>query len=104
LPIYCAAAAISAIGGPMKDVPLSTLRQLLIPSRDLGASMRATFASSCAGLLASLLIMPSLCKLMGADFVMLVCGLAFVGMGVVGLLRFGDRAAMVNLTSHSAVP
>jgi len=88
LAAYCAASAFSALGGPMKDVPLTTLRQMLVPAADFGASMRATLIVSVIGLLIAMLLMPRLCNEIGPDAVVVVCGACWIGMGAIGLQRF----------------
>jgi MFS family permease len=86
LPGFAAAAAVGAIGGPMKDIPLAVLRQTRLHQSDLAAGMRAYMAMSSAGTLLAMLLTPGAIGLIGAAPVVVGCGLAYLGAGALGLL------------------
>ncbi len=90
LPGLMAASALSAIGGPMKDIPMAVLRQTRIAPADMGAAMRAIMAATSAGTLAALLLVPGLIASVGLLPVIIGCGGVVVAVGVVALGLFSD--------------
>jgi MFS family permease len=88
LPGLMAAAAISAIGGPMKDIPMAVLRQTRLQPADLAAAMRAYMAATSSGTLIALLVVPSLIAFAGLLPVILACGMAVVAVGITALTLF----------------
>jgi hypothetical protein len=85
-----ASAALSAIGGPMKDIPMAVLRQTRLAPADMGAAMRALMAVNSAGTLAALLLAPSLTASVGVLPVIVGCGAVVVAVAVVALGLFAD--------------
>jgi hypothetical protein len=83
-----AAAALGAISGPMKDIPVAVLRQTRLDPTDMGAAMRAYMAMANAGALAAMLAAPSLVAGLGVPTVLALCSLVFLVTGVAGLWRF----------------
>ena len=92
LPAFCAAAAIGAVGGPMQDIMVATLRQTELPRADIAAAVRAFILVNNLGLLLTLAIAPSLFDAIGVAPAMLLCGAAYAGAGVAGLWRFGFKS------------
>ncbi len=90
LPGLMASAALSAIGGPMKDIPMAVLRQTRLAPADMGAAMRALMAVNSAGTLAALLLAPSLTASVGVLPVIVGCGAVVVAVAVVALGLFAD--------------
>ena len=88
LPALAGAAALSAIGGPMRDIPLAVMRQTRLRPADVPAGMRAYMAASGAGLLVVMLLAPVAVTLGGTVAVILACGAVYLAIGVVGLVRF----------------
>jgi hypothetical protein len=88
LPAFCAAAAIGAAGGPMQDIMVATLRQTELPRADIAAAVRAFIVVNNLGMLATLAVAPSLFDAIGVAPSVLLCGAAYVGVGVTGLVRF----------------
>jgi DHA3 family macrolide efflux protein-like MFS transporter len=86
-PALAAAAAVSGIGGPLKDIPFATMRQMLIPLPDIAAAMRAYLIMSYSGVLAAMLIAPAACALLGPAPVILVCGVVYFLVAAIGVLR-----------------
>ena len=90
LPCFMAAAGLGAIGGPMSDVTIATLRQLLLATGDMAAAMRAYMVMTNAGALLGMLLAPTLARAIGAPAMVTLCGAAIVLIGVTGLLRHRD--------------
>jgi MFS transporter, DHA3 family, macrolide efflux protein len=86
LPGLAAAAALGAIGGPMKDIPLAVLRQTRLSPADVAAGMRAYMASNSAGTLLAMLLTPGAVALVGVVPVVSACGGAYIAVGIVGLV------------------
>jgi hypothetical protein len=89
LPCFMAAAAVSAIGGPMQDIVVATLRQTDLPRQDLPAAVRAFIVSSQGGALVALALAPLLFRMAGAASGVMLCGAAIVAVAVAGLIRDG---------------
>jgi len=95
LPALMASAALSAIGGPMKDIPMAVLRQTRVPPADMGAAMRAYMSATSAGTLVALLLVPSLIAAVGVVPVIIGCGSVVIAVGGVALGRFSDWSESV---------
>jgi hypothetical protein len=98
LPAIVAAAAVGAIGGPMKDIPVAVLRQTRLDRGDVAAGMRAYMASSGAGTLVAMLLAPVTVTAAGVVPAIIVCGVVYLCVGAVGLIRF---ATWIDLGSPS---
>jgi hypothetical protein len=85
LPGLVMAAAVGAVGGPMKDIPLAVLRQTRLRPADMAAGMRAYMAASSAGTLLAMLLTPSAIALAGVVPVIVACGVTYLVVGAVGL-------------------
>ena len=90
LPGLMAAAALGAAGGPMKDIPVAVLRQTRLSPADIGAAMRAYMAVTNTGLVAAMLLVPSLIGAIGVPAVLIACGVSYLVIGLVGLRQFAD--------------
>jgi DHA3 family macrolide efflux protein-like MFS transporter len=86
LPGLAAAAALGAIGGPMKDIPVAVLRQTRLGPADVAAGMRAYMASNSAGMLLAMLLAPRMMGLAGVMPVVVGCGAGYIVVGAVGLM------------------
>jgi hypothetical protein len=95
LPALMASAALSAIGGPMKDIPMAVLRQTRVAPADMGAAMRAYIAATSAGTLAALLLVPSLIAAFGMLPVIIGCGGVVVAVGGLALGLFSNWSESV---------
>ena len=89
LPLFCACAALSAIGGPMQDITTATLRQTVLPRGDLAAGVRAFMVVNALGMLVTLLGAPAVIGRIDPAGGLLLCGGAALAVGVVGWIRFG---------------
>lgn len=83
------AAALSAVGGPMKDVPVATLRQIALPRADIAAAMRAYLVMNYAGQLVAMLLAPTIFSRLGVPPVIIACGALIAGLGLLGLALHG---------------
>jgi hypothetical protein len=92
LPAFCAAAAISALGGPMQDIMVATLRQTELPAADIAAAVRTFAVVGNLGLLATLAMAPTLFVLLGVPPAVLLCGATYVGVGGLGLMLFRNAS------------
>ncbi len=88
LPGLMGAAALGAVGGPMKDIPVAVLRQTRLRPADMAAGMRAYMAASSAGMLAAMLVVPAALRSLGTVPVVLACGAIIFALGVIGLARY----------------
>jgi DHA3 family macrolide efflux protein-like MFS transporter len=88
LPGLMGAAALGALGGPMKDIPVAVLRQTRLRPADMAAGMRAYMAASSAGMLAAMLVVPAALRSLGIVPVILACAAIIFALGVIGLARY----------------
>lgn len=89
LPCFMAMAGLAAIGGPMSDVTIATLRQTLLDEADMAAAMRAYMVMNNLGLLVGMALAPALFRALGVPAGVMLCGAAIVLVGLTGLLRHG---------------
>jgi DHA3 family macrolide efflux protein-like MFS transporter len=85
LPGLATAAALGAIGGPMKDIPLAVLRQTRLRPADMAAGMRAYMAATSTGTLLAMLLAPTAIALAGAVPIIIACGAIYIALGLLGL-------------------
>lgn len=89
LPCFMAAAGFAAIGGPMSDITIATLRQTLLDEADMAAAMRAYMVMNNLGLLVGMALAPAVFRAVGVPAGVMLCGAAIVVTGLTGLLRHG---------------
>ena len=89
-----AAAAIAAIGGPMHDITMATLRQTELASADMAAAVRAFMVMNQLGLLAVLLASPIVFNTIGTPPAIMLCGIAVLGVSILGMIKQGQGAAL----------
>ncbi len=82
-----AGAAVSAVGGPMSDIPVAVLRQTRLLPGDRAAAMRASMAMGNSGTLVAMLAAPSVIARVGVVPFIVCCGGLLLGLGALGLLR-----------------
>jgi len=87
VPGIAAAAALAAIGGPMQDIVVATLRQTEVAQDEIAAVVRAFMVSVQGGTVVAMLAAPSLVAWAGPAACVLGGGLAFVAIGAYGLVR-----------------
>jgi hypothetical protein len=81
LPGFIAAAALAAIGGPLHDITMATLRQIALPRADLAAVVRAYMVMNQLGLLVVLLASPLLFRLFGVPQSVMLFGATIFAVG-----------------------
>ena len=104
LPAFACAAAVAGVGGPLKDIPFVTLRQMLIPSADMASAMRAYMIMSYSGLLVAMVLAPMACAGLGAVAVMLAGGAVYAAVAVIGWSRFAGPLDLSHAHAGNAPP
>ena len=89
---FMASAAFAAIGGPMQDILVATLRQTELPAPDLPAAVRTFMALAGAGVLLTLAMAPSVFDAIGVPQAVIGCGLICAAIGIAGMARFWHQA------------
>jgi MFS family permease len=84
---FLAAALVSGIAGPLKDIPVAVLRQSRIPAGEIQAATRAMLAATSTGTLAVMLALPALLAWLPLAPVLFGCGAVAFGVGLIGLIR-----------------
>lgn len=102
--LLAAIAGLTALGGPMSDITLVTLRQVLLPGADLAAAVRAFMVANYAGMLVAMLISPTLFRLFGPAVVVCGCGVVIAVPSAWGLIRFAGWRMDGGLAAAAARP
>jgi MFS transporter, DHA3 family, macrolide efflux protein len=95
VPLMMAASAAAAVGGPMSDVPLATLRQTQFPLSEVAAVYRLWIVADWGGMTLATALAPAVLVFASPAVVMLGCGLAIVIVSVPGFFRAGVRAPIM---------
>lgn len=95
VPLMMAASAAAAVGGPMSDVPLATLRQTQFPLAEVAAVYRLWIVADWGGMTVATALAPAVLLFASPAVVMLGCGLAIVILTVPGFFRAGVRAPIM---------
>ena len=82
-----ACAAVTAMGGPMQDIPTAVLRQTRLAAADRPAAMRAYMAVVYLGTLVAMLLTPAAIELFGVTRVIVACGAVYLCVAAMGLVR-----------------
>lgn len=82
-------AAVAAIGAPMQDIVVATLRQTELARGDIAAAVRAHMVSVQGGTVVAMLAAPSLVAAWGPAAIVLMGSAIYLAIGVVGLARMG---------------
>jgi MFS transporter, DHA3 family, macrolide efflux protein len=85
VPWLMAAAALAAFGRPMGAITTATLRQTLLPRRDVAAATRATMVVTNVGMLVVMLLMPPAVDAYGIAPVVIAGGSVIAGISIAGL-------------------
>lgn len=81
------AAAVAAVGGPMQDIVVATLRQTDLAREDVAAAVRAHMVSVQSGTVVAMLAAPSLVAALGPAAIVLGGGAVYVAIALAGLAR-----------------
>jgi hypothetical protein len=90
VPAIALCAAVAAVGGPMQDIVVATLRQTDLAQEDIAAAVRAHMVSVQFGAVATMLAAPALVAAAGPELVVLGAAAVFLGIGALGLWRVRD--------------
>ena len=93
---FAVSAALAAIGGPMKDVPIAVLRQTELPHADIPAAMRAYLVAANGGLLVAMVIAPSLYAAFPVAGIIACCGAITLAIGIAGMIRFAAPRVLAD--------
>ncbi len=88
LPALIGAAALGAIGGPLTDITIATLRQTALPRHDLPAAVRAFMVMNNGGALLALLAAPRVFDAIGVAPAVMLCGAITLCAAATGWWRF----------------
>jgi DHA3 family macrolide efflux protein-like MFS transporter len=84
---FAVAAALTAMGGPMQDIPTAVLRQTRLAPGDRPAAMRAYMAVVGLGILIAMLLTPIAVTWFGVTRVIVACGMVYLVVAAAGLAR-----------------
>ncbi|MEE3623160.1 MFS transporter [Nitrospirillum sp. BR 11752] len=94
LPAMAIAAMGTATGGPLSQIPVTTLRQTRFTGGEIAAVFRLFLVLDCLGTLVAMMAAPTLLTLLPTPLVMASCGFAILAMaGIFG--RRADRQGAV---------
>ena len=82
-----AAAAVAAVGGPMQDIVVATLRQTDLAREDVAAAVRAHMVLVQLGTVVAMLAAPTLVAALGTATIAFGGGAIYVAIALAGLLR-----------------
>ncbi len=89
LPALMATAALAAIGGPMSDIPIATLRQTLLRRADIAPAMRAYMVVNNLGLVLAMVLAPRAIEHFGVAAVAIAGGAMVAALGLFGMVQLG---------------
>lgn len=93
----CAGAAIAGSGGPINDIPRTTLMQTVPPAADIAAGFRAWLVMANAGILLAMTAAPTLFQATGAAAGIAMLGALMAATAALGLLfRFDAEAGALQ--------
>jgi hypothetical protein len=81
------AAAVAAVGGPMQDIVVATLRQTELAREDVAAAVRAHMVVVQMGTVVAMLAAPTLVGALGTASVALGGGAIYVAIALAGFAR-----------------
>ena len=80
--------SIAAIGGPMHDITVATLRQLAVPGREMGPAVRAFMLLNHLGAFIAMLMAPTILDAIGVAATTILCGTTICAVAALGIMRF----------------
>ena len=98
-PLIMAAAALTALGGPMMDVPMATLRQTVFAPHEVAAVYRLSIVFDWGGMLLATLVAPFVLQAISAEMTLLLCGGVIVAVAAAGLCQPGAPASWQAMTA-----
>jgi DHA3 family macrolide efflux protein-like MFS transporter len=88
VPLLMLAAAATAVGGPLSDIPMATLRQTAFAPHEVAAVHRLTIVSDWSGILAATALGPLFLAHGSPAFVMALCAGGILATVLAGQLRY----------------
>lgn len=85
MPLIYAGAALAGGGGPMNDIPRSTLMQTAVPAGDVAAAFRAWMIMANAGVVLAIAAAPVVFTVAGPGVGVALCGAMIAGAGLWGM-------------------
>ncbi len=92
-------AIVAGAGGPMNDIPRTTLMQTALPTPDVGAAFRSWMVAANAGILAAMTVTPTVYRWTGPAIGIAVLGGIIVATGFAGLLLRLDGPPSANASA-----
>jgi len=89
IPLMMAASTFTALGGPVSDVPMATLRQSVFPLHEVAAVHRLSIVSDWGGMLLATALAPTALQVVSPAMAILLCGLGIVAVALIGLTQPG---------------
>ncbi|ASG23395.1 MFS transporter [Nitrospirillum viridazoti] len=99
LPAIALSAAATATGGPVCQIPLTTLRQTRFSGGEIAAVFRLFLVLDCLGTLVAMTAAPTLLNLLPTPLVMAACGAVILGTALI----FGRRADRHTMAGQTMV-
>jgi MFS family permease len=87
VPLMMAASAFTALGGPVSDVPMATLRQTVFPLHEVAAVYRLSIVFDWGGMLIATALAPVLLQSVSPAAAILLCGAGIVAVALAGLTQ-----------------
>ena len=87
IPLMMAASTFTALGGPLSDVPMATLRQSVFPLHEVAAVYRLSIVSDWGGMLLATLLAPMALRVVSPAAAILFCGLGIAAVALFGLTQ-----------------
>ncbi|MBU1376825.1 MAG: MFS transporter [Alphaproteobacteria bacterium] len=87
VPLMMAASAITALGGPLSDVPMAILRQTVFPLYEVAAVYRLSIVFDWGGMLIATALAPLLLQVVSPSGAILLCGTGIVAVALAGLTQ-----------------
>lgn len=87
VPLMMASSAFAALGGPMSDVPMATLRQTVFRLDEVAAVYRLHIVFSWGGMLLATALAPGVLHALSPGITLLACGVGVVAVAVGGLTQ-----------------
>lgn len=84
LGLMAAAAAGTAIGGPLAQIPTATLRQTVFSPQEIAAVYRLFMVADCVGTLTAMAVTPTLLRWLPMPAVIAACGVGYITFALLG--------------------
>jgi hypothetical protein len=98
-PLIMAASAFTALGGPVMDVPMATLRQTVFAAHEVAAVYRLSIVFDWGGMLLATAVAPLALQAVSPEMAILLCGGVIVAVAAAGLAQPGAPADWRAMTA-----